>query len=130
MIRVFETTGYFRLDVHCPKLTTLGENTEIVGIDRAFGEERVGQIEHFLEISIPRGQSQVLVEHDHAIAHIVEGDPQFGLTLADLIKESCVLHCDHCLRREALQQRDFLVSERSYLQPGRNDHSQERVVLS
>src|SRR5262249_9159506 len=61
--------------------------------------------------AVPRGEAQVLVEHDHAVAHIVEGDAQFRLALADLVEQASILHRDHCLCGRILRQRDLIVRE-------------------
>ena len=47
------------------------------------GEEIVRQVEQFLKILVPRREMQVLVEHHHTVAHVIESDAQFRLTLAD-----------------------------------------------
>ena len=91
---------------------------EVVGIARTLGEKRVGQVEQFLEIAVP-GQPQLGVEHRDAVAHVVEGDAQFGLTLADLVEQPRVLHRDDRLRREVFEQRDLLVGERPHLSASR-----------
>jgi hypothetical protein len=44
-----------------------------------------------------------LVEHNDAIAHIVERGPQLSLTLADFVEQPSVLHRDDGLRSEVLQ---------------------------
>jgi len=44
-----------------------------------------------------------------AIGHVVEGCVQLGLTLADFFEQSGILHSNHRLGREVLQQRDLLV---------------------
>jgi hypothetical protein len=42
-------------------------------------EEGIGDVEQLLEVAIPRGKLEVRVEHDHAVAHMVEGDAQLLL---------------------------------------------------
>jgi hypothetical protein len=46
-------------------------------------KQRVGQVEDLLEIAVPGGEPQVRIEHGDAVAHVVEGDAQLGLALAD-----------------------------------------------
>ena len=75
------------------------------------GQIVIGQVEQFLEVAVPGGETQLLVEHRHAIGHIVEGDTQFCLTLADFVQQSRILYRDHRLGGEVLQQRDLLVRE-------------------
>ena len=67
------------------EFATLGEIADIFRIGSRLGEERIRQIQNLLEIAVPRRQPQLLVEHRHAIAHILEGDPQFGLTLRQFV---------------------------------------------
>ena len=53
------------------------------------------------------------VEHGHAVAHVLEGDAEFLLALADFVQQPSVLHGDNRLSGEVLQQRDFLIGERA-----------------
>jgi len=71
------------------------------------GSHRADQ--EFLEIAVPRNKARVGAEHDNAVAHIVESDAQFGLTVAQLVKEARVLDRDHRLVRKGGDQFDFLV---------------------
>jgi hypothetical protein len=74
-------------------------------------EKVVGQIEDLLELSIPCNQVLRFIEHRHAIAHFLEGDTQLILPLPDFVQQSRVLHRDHRLRGEALQQGDLLIGK-------------------
>ena len=69
----------------------------------------------------------VAVEHSHAVAHVVEGDPQLCLTVAQLLKQAGVLDGDHGLVGEAVDQLDLLRRER--LDPGaaKHEHADQRV---
>ena len=51
-------------------------------------------------MQVPRGEPQVVVEHRDAVGHVVEGDAQLGLALADFVQQPRILHRDHRLRRE------------------------------
>src|SRR5438093_1236978 len=51
------------------------------------------------------------VEHRDTVAHVLERDAEFLLALADFIQEPRVLHGDHCLRSEILQQGYLLLGE-------------------
>jgi hypothetical protein len=64
-----------------------------------------------LEVAVPSGEVQRLIKHRDTIDHVVEGNPQLPLALADFVEQPCILHRDHRLRREILQQRDLLVGE-------------------
>jgi hypothetical protein len=64
-----------------------------------------------LEVAVPRREPQVFVKHDDAIGHVVEGDAQFGLPLADFIEQPCILDGDYRLGREVLEQSDLLVGK-------------------
>ena len=70
------------------------------------------------------------VEHRDAVGHVVEGDPQLGLTLADLVQQPRVFHRDNRLRREVLQQRDLLVGERPDFLAVCCDSSEQPIVLA
>ena len=92
-------------------LAAVGKIAEIVGKARPPREEGVGQFEHLLEIAVPRGKPRFGVKHDDAIAHIVEGDAQLGLAVAQLVEQPRVLDRDHRLIGEAGGQLDLLVGE-------------------
>jgi hypothetical protein len=62
--------------------------------------------------------------------HIIEVDPQLRLALPDLVEQPRVLHRDDCLRRETLQQRDLLLSERSHFLAIEGDRVQEGAFLA
>ena len=74
------------------------------------GEKIVGQVEDVLELAVPRDQMLRFVEHGDAVAHVLERDAKFLLALADFIQQPRVLHRDHRLGSEVLQQRDLLVA--------------------
>ena len=121
------TVGPRALDAHLPPgifdgatqlrfeigrvLAAVGKITEIVGKARPPREEGVGQFEHLLEIAVPRGKPRFGVKHDDAVAHIVEGDAQLGLALAQLVEQPRILDRDHRLIGEAGGQLDLLVRE-------------------
>src|SRR5262245_10630794 len=63
-------------------LAAISEIPEILGIARPPGQEGVRKLEHLLEIAVPRCESRFCVEHDDAVAHVVEGDAKLGLTVA------------------------------------------------
>ena len=101
---------------------------------------------HFAVISpqhanIDLTQSQGLVEHrvEHRreVARRGVDDLQYlgscGLLLKGLTRlgqEPRILHRDHCLRGEVLQQRHLLVRKRPHLQAGRGDQAQECVLFA
>jgi hypothetical protein len=103
--------------LHITVLAALGEIAEIFGKGRALRQERVRQVQDLLEIHVPGGEAQLVVEHRDAVAHIVKSDAQLGLTLADLLEQTGIVHRDDGLRREALQQGDVLVRERLHREP-------------
>ena len=82
-------------------LAAVSKIAEILGIARPPREEGVRQIEHLLEIAVPRGKPRCGVEHDDAVAHVVEGDAKLGLAIAQLLEQSCVLDRNHRLVGEA-----------------------------
>jgi len=43
------------------------------------------------------------IEHHHGIAHVVEGDAQLALALAQLVQQAGILHGDDGLVGEGLQ---------------------------
>jgi hypothetical protein len=71
-----------------------------------------------LEVHVPRGKAKSGVEHRYAIAHVVEGHPQFGLALAEFVKQSDVLNRNHCLIGEGLEHPDLNFRGRAGLRGG------------
>ena len=69
-------------------------------------------------------------EHRHPVAHIVEGNAQLGLALADLVQEPGIVHRNDRLRREAFERRDLLVGERPRIATIEAKSTQQRVVLT
>src|SRR4029077_17548227 len=102
----------------------------IVGGVRTLRQKCVGQVEQFLEVTVPGRQPQIFVEHSDAIGHVVEGRPQLGLTLANLVEQPRVLHRDNCLGCEVLQQRDLPFGERSHFLTVDVERAEQNAVLS
>ena len=103
-----------RLDTRA-EVATRGEEAEVFLIGAMLFEQVVGQVEDLLELAVPRDQAMGFVEHRHAVAHVLEGDAEFLLALADFVQQPRILHRDHRLRGEVLQQGDLLVGERPHL---------------
>ena len=80
-----------------------------------------------MEIEIPRGKPQFAVEHRDPVAHIVEGDAQLGLAVAQLLEQARVLDRDHRLVREGGGQLDLRVGERLDARAGDNKDTDHRV---
>ena len=104
---VFDGAAQLRFEIG-RVLAAVSEIAEILGIARPLRQEGVRQIEHLLEIAVPRGEAHLGVEHDDAVAHIVEGDAQLGLALAQLVEQSRILDRDHRLIGEGRGQFDLL----------------------
>ena len=119
----FRQPAHLRFDIDRAVFAMRGEVADKIGDARPLGEERIGEFEDPLEIQVPRGEPQLAVEHRHPVAHIVEGDAQLGLALADLVEQPGIVHRDHRLRGEAFEQRDLLVGERPHLLAVRGDDS-------
>jgi hypothetical protein len=67
------------------------------------------------------------------------GDPRFETTVqlryligafVQFADQPRILHCDHCLRGEVLQQRDLFLRERTRLSAVHNDRSAQAVFLA
>ena len=109
--RIFVGAAQFSLQIGCV-LAALSKIAEIFGIGWPPRKERVGQLKHVLEIAIPRGKSLRRVEHDHPVAHIVEGNTQLGLAVTQLLKQPRIFDRDHRLVGEGAGELDLLVSKR------------------
>ena len=53
--------------------------------------------------------SRSRLKHRHAVAHVVEGDAQLGLPLAELFEQPRIVHRDHRLRGEALEEHNLFL---------------------
>ena len=97
---IFDGAAQLRFEIG-RVLAAVSEIAEILGKARPRREEGVRQIEQLLEIAVPRGKPRCGVEHDDAIAHIVEGNAKLGLAVVQLLKQSSILDRDHRLVGEA-----------------------------
>jgi hypothetical protein len=111
-------------------LTALSEVAENFDVARSLGEEGIGQIQHLLEIVVPRGEPRLGVEHRDAVPHVVESDAQLSLALAQLAEEARILHRDHRLSREILQQRNLLVAKGTDFLAVDDEIAEEHPVLA
>src|SRR5262249_52735204 len=75
-----------RLGISLTELPAFGEIADVSVEVMALGQQLVGQLEKFLEVAVPSGEVQRLVKHRHTIDHVVEGDPQLLLALADFVE--------------------------------------------
>lgn len=83
---MFQATAKLFVEAKCVKFPPFSEDTQVISIARTFNQQSFGQIGNLLEIPVPSGQSQVFIEHRDAIDHVLEGNPQFGLALADFVQ--------------------------------------------
>jgi len=101
----------FPFDVVGTELTAFGKDADIVDIGRALCNPLVRQVQDRLEIAVPCDKARVGAEHDDAIAHIVEGDAQLGLAVAQFFEQARILDRDHRLVRESGSEFNLLVRE-------------------
>ena len=80
------------------------QTANVIGERQPHAHRLVGQVENFLKIAVPGGKSVVAIEHGDTVAHVLEGDIEFVLTLADFVQQPRVVHRDHRLGSEAFQQ--------------------------
>jgi hypothetical protein len=112
------------------KFAALGEIANVRVEVVALGEQVIGELEQFLKITVPGGEVQGFVEHRYPVDHVVEGNPQFLLTLADLVQQPRILHRDDRLRGKVLQQRNLLVGKRPNLTAVGCDVAEQSAVLA
>ena len=89
-----------------------------------------GQVEDLLELAVPRNQVLPLIEHGDSIAHILERDAELFLALPNLIEQPCVLHRDHRLSSEVLQQYNLPIAKRPDFLSIDVNHPREQSVFS
>jgi hypothetical protein len=82
-----------------------------------------------LKIAVPCREPRLGVEHRDAVTHIVEGDAQLGLALAQLVEEPCVLDRDHRLIGEGGGQLDLCGREGIDARAG-NDEDADECLLA
>ncbi len=111
-------------------LTTIGQIPDVLRERLSSCDDVVGDIQDILELAVPRRQMLGFVEHRDTVTHVLECDAQFFLTLADFVQQPRVLHRDHSLRREILEQSDLLLGEWAYFAASRGDHSEKRIVAT
>ena len=99
-------------------LVTLGKVADVFRERLTPGDDIVGHVQDILKLAVPRDQMLCFVEHCDAVAHVFEGDAQFGLTLrefrgpfAQCAEVGDAANGDDGLFREGLQQRDLTVGE-------------------
>jgi hypothetical protein len=124
-----EAAAQFRIVLRA-EFATLGEGAKAIGIGGPLLQERVGQVEDALEIQVPGGQPQFTVEHRNAVAHIVKGDAQLGLALADLVQQPRIIYRDHRLSGEAFEQSNFLFRERPHFQPVCGNQAEQHALFA
>src|SRR6266481_5907267 len=124
---IFDGAAQFSFEIG-RVLAALREIAEILGIVRPRRAEGVRQIKHLLEIAVPRGKSRRGVEHDDAIAHIVEGDAKLGLAVVQLTQEPRILDGDRCLISKGSCQLDFSVRKRIDPRSTNNKNANQRVL--
>ena len=71
---------------------------------------------------------RVGAEHRNAIAHIVEGDAQLGLAIAQLLEQSRILNRDHRLIGKTGRELDLFVGERLDARACNDEYADERVL--
>jgi hypothetical protein len=103
-----------RFEIGRDEFAPISEIAEILGTSRPPGEEGLWQLNQLLEIAVPGSQSPRGVEHDDTIAHIVEGDTQLSLPVAQFLEEPCILDRNDSLIGESGGELDLLVCERFY----------------
>ena len=69
-------------------LTALGEVADVFGECLTPRDDTVGHVQDILELAVPRDQMLRFVEHCDAVAHVLEGDAEFRLTLREFIGAS------------------------------------------
>jgi hypothetical protein len=126
---IFGVAPLFGLEIDRAELAALDEVADILGPARPPGQKRVGQVEQLLEIPVPGSKPQVCAEHRDAVAHIVEGDTQLGLSLAGLVEQARIVDRDDGLVSETLQQRDLLVGEWPHLLAVGRQRAEQYIIF-
>jgi hypothetical protein len=92
-------------------LTTIGQIPDVFMECLPSRNNLIGHVEDVLELAVPCDEMLRFVEHRHAVAHVLERDAEFLLTLPDFIQQPRILHRDHRLGGEAFEERDLSLAE-------------------
>src|SRR6516162_8913010 len=125
---LFDGAAQLRFEISRDVLAAAGEIAEKLGEARPPREEGVGQLEHLLKIAVPRGEPRLGIEHDDAVAHVVEGDAQLGLAIPQLVEEPCILYRDHRLVGEGGGQLNLLIRKWSDMCAEKTEKTDLRVA--
>src|SRR5262249_48746200 len=117
-----------RFEIGRDEFAAISEIPEILATTRPPSEEGLRQLDDLLEIAIPRGKSAGGIEHDHPVAHIIEGDAKLGLTVAQLLKQPCVLDRDHCLIGEGGGKFDLFMREGFDPRAANGEYAEQSVL--
>jgi hypothetical protein len=104
--------AHFGFDIDLAVFAMRCEVANVVAKARPRGQQSVGQIEHLLEIAVPRREPLLGVKHRHTVAHVVKGDAQLGLPLADLAEQPRILDRDDRLVGKGAHQLYLPLGER------------------
>jgi hypothetical protein len=127
LVGVLEAPAQFGFEVG-RVLAALGEIAEILDMARPLGEESIGQVEDCLEIAVPGNKARVSAEHDNAVAHIVEGDAQLGLTVAQFLEQPGILDRDHRLVSKGGGQLDLLARVGLDARPVNSEYADQLIT--
>jgi hypothetical protein len=126
----FDQTAHFGFDIDLAVFAVRRKVANVVGKARPRSQQSVGQIKKLLEIAVPCCEPQLGVEHCNAVAHVVEGHAQLGLSPADFFQQPGIVHRYDRLRREVFQERDLFFRVRPHLAPAAGDHAKQRAVFA
>ena len=104
---------HLRFDIDRAEFALRSEVANKITDARPLSQEWIGEFEDPLEIQVPGGKPQLAVEHRDPVAHIIKGDAQFGLALADLVEQPGVVYRNDRLSSKILQQCDLLLGKRA-----------------
>src|SRR5215831_16163278 len=127
-VGVLKTPVQFPFDVVGPELAAFDKNANIFDIGRAFCDHLIGQVQDRLEIAVPRNKARVSAKHRNTVAHIVEGDTQLRLSVAQFLEQPRILDRDHRLIGEAGGQLDLFFRKGFDARAANDENADERVL--
>ena len=110
--RVRDTELHFLVGIAVAELAALHQQAHVVLKPWAAGEEGIRHVEQLLEVLVPGHEAELVVEHDDAVAHVVECDAQLVLAFAQLLEQAGILNSDHRLVGKGPNQIDLPICER------------------
>ena len=69
-------------------IATLSKIADVFGVRPMLFKKLIGYSENLLELAVPCYKARRFIEHGNAVGHVLKGDPEFFLALANLVEQT------------------------------------------